>query len=75
MASPGKSSSNVNPNICTKCIGSKRFAAWIRKHGKRGQCEIEANHGSARKVVPLSEFAEVVDNWFRESYAQGSEER
>lgn len=28
-----------NPNICTECIGDKRFKDWIRKSGKRGACE------------------------------------
>jgi hypothetical protein len=63
-----------DPNICTKCIGDKRFVKWIRQSGKRGQCGIDATHGRSRKVVPAFEFAEEVDTWFRENYTQGTEE-
>ena len=63
-----------DPHICVKCIGAKRFANWIRDHGKVGACEIEPEHGRSQEVVPVSEFAQEVDTWFRETYAQGGEE-
>jgi hypothetical protein len=62
-----------DPNICTRCIGTKRFAKWIGCHGVVGQCGIEPAHGR-RKVVPVSKFAEAVDAWFRETFTQGTAE-
>ena len=63
-----------NPNICTKCVGGKRFARWIRKNGHRGPCGIDPSHGRGRKVVPASRLAEEVNGWFRENYTHGGEE-
>lgn len=63
-----------DPNICTECIGNKRFVAWIRQNGQRARCEIDPEHGRSRKVVPASRFAEEVDAWFRATYTQGTEE-
>ena len=63
-----------DPNICTRCIGAKRFAKWIGRHGVVGQCGIEPAHGRRRKVVPVSKFAEAVDAWFRETFTQGTAE-
>lgn len=60
--------------LCTKCVGSDRFCAWIREHGSRGSCDLDPSHGRARKVVQVSAFAEAVDAWFREHYQRGGEE-
>ena len=63
-----------DPNICTRCIGAKRFAKWVGRHGVVGQCGIESAHGRRHKVVPVSKLAEAVDAWFRETFTLGSQE-
>lgn len=63
-----------DPNICAKCIGDANFRDWIRKNGKRGRCEIDPSHGRGSKVLPASELAEKVDEFFRENYEFGGQE-
>lgn len=64
-----------DPNICASCIGNRRFADWIRANGTTGHCDLDPNtHARARKVVTVKDFAEYVDEWFRETYTKGGEE-
>jgi hypothetical protein len=74
LAGGPRSDVTNDPNICTRCIGAKRFAKWIGRHGVVGQCGIEPAHGRRRKVVLVSKFAEAVDAWFRETFTQGTAE-
>jgi RES domain len=61
--------------ICASCIGNRRFANWIRANGSMGRCDLDPdNHTRARKVVKVKDFAEYVDEWFREAYTKGEEE-
>ncbi|WP_315727587.1 RES domain-containing protein [Bradyrhizobium sp. SZCCHNS2015] len=66
--------SDSNSNICAACVGNPRFAGWIRKHGTFGKCDLDPDHKYRRKVVKLKEFAESVNDYFRENYTSGEEE-
>jgi hypothetical protein len=46
---------------------------WIQAHGRRGKCDFDPSHGKSRKVVAVSDFAEEVDRYFRETYGHGEE--
>ncbi len=58
-------------NLCTACIGGKKFTKWIRKNGHRGKCNFDPSHGRSRKVVGLEEFAVEVGRHFQENYCFG----
>jgi hypothetical protein len=72
--SPPRTDVTNDPNICTRCIGAKRFAKWIGLHGVVGPCGIESAHGRRHKVVPVSKLAEAVDAWFRETFTLGTQD-
>jgi hypothetical protein len=65
---------SADKNVCTKCIRDQRFNKWIRENGRRGACDFDPSHGRARKVIPVREFAEKVDEYFRETYRPADEE-
>jgi RES domain len=62
-------------NLCAKCIGEQQFSDWIIENGTVGLCDFNSAHGGGNKVVPIEEFAEVVDEYFRKNYQLGEEER
>jgi hypothetical protein len=59
--------------LCTECIGSKRFSAWINANSARGKCDFKAAHGRSHKVIDIERFAIEVDSFFRETYQLGEE--
>jgi hypothetical protein len=60
-------------NLCTRCIGDKRFAQWIEDHGAIGRCNFDPSHGDAQQIASVATFAEEVDRYFREHYLLGEE--
>jgi hypothetical protein len=66
-------SGDLETGICEKCIGNPRFADWIVKNGRKGECEFDSTHGTSDNVVSVEEFAEEVDRYFRETYQLGEE--
>jgi hypothetical protein len=60
-------------NLCTGCIGDRRFTDWIRENGHEGKCDFDATHGGARLVVTIEDFAAEVNRFFREHYRLGEE--
>jgi hypothetical protein len=60
-------------NVCSKCIGDEQFSNWIKKNGMRGECDFDESHASQFKIVPINDFAEEVDRYFRDHYGIGEE--
>lgn len=54
-------------NICSECLDSTSFSAWIEESGTKGTCDFDSTHKTG-KVVPVKEFAEYIDEYFRETY-------
>lgn len=69
------SKSSERALLCAKCITARPFAKWIRKNGERGQCDFDVKHGNRGRVVSVEVFAVHVDEFFRERYQLGGEER
>ena len=61
--------------LCAKCVDATRFTKWIRANGQPGQCDFDAGHGNRGHVVTVEDFSAHVDEFFREHYQPGAEER